>query len=209
MTTIYRRIQLRGGTASAWTTANPILSSRELGFETDTGWFKIGNGGHWNDNTVYYKPLPEGEDGPLVPPVELIGNGDWGLTIQNEDLDNPSIGLALDGSGGIYISNGDDPLTSGANLWIGDDLELLITGGGDGNVTMAGNLFYAVGAGRVPYYPTNDSEPSTTRGYSSSKIEDRIAEIFTEDGPVITDQSDGHTYRIISTAGILSTELVT
>lgn len=38
------RIQLRKGTAAAWTTANPILLSGELGFETDTFLYKIGDG---------------------------------------------------------------------------------------------------------------------------------------------------------------------
>lgn len=37
-------MQQRRGTASDWTTANPILASGEFGFETDTGKFKIGNG---------------------------------------------------------------------------------------------------------------------------------------------------------------------
>jgi hypothetical protein len=44
------RIQNRRGTASEWTTANPTLSSGEIGFETDTGKFKIGNGStEWDD----------------------------------------------------------------------------------------------------------------------------------------------------------------
>lgn len=38
------RIQFRRATASAWTSANPTLSAAELGYETDTGKFKIGNG---------------------------------------------------------------------------------------------------------------------------------------------------------------------
>lgn len=37
------KIQLRRDTASNWTSANPSLASGELGFETDTGKFKIGN----------------------------------------------------------------------------------------------------------------------------------------------------------------------
>ena len=37
-------IQLRAGTASAWTTANPILSADEPGYETDTQKLKIGDG---------------------------------------------------------------------------------------------------------------------------------------------------------------------
>jgi hypothetical protein len=43
------KIQLRRGTASEWTAANPTLSAGELGFETNTGKFKIGNGSSlWN-----------------------------------------------------------------------------------------------------------------------------------------------------------------
>jgi hypothetical protein len=38
------QIQLRNGTASAWTTANPTLAIGELGVETDTGKFKVGTG---------------------------------------------------------------------------------------------------------------------------------------------------------------------
>lgn len=37
-------IQLRRGTASQWTSANPTLMEGELGYETDTGLYKIGNG---------------------------------------------------------------------------------------------------------------------------------------------------------------------
>lgn len=38
------RIQFRRGTAAEWTAANPTLAAGELGFESDTGAFKIGNG---------------------------------------------------------------------------------------------------------------------------------------------------------------------
>lgn len=38
------RIQNRRGTAAQWTAGNPILAIGEVGFETDTGKFKIGNG---------------------------------------------------------------------------------------------------------------------------------------------------------------------
>lgn len=37
-------IQLRRGTAAEWTSANPTLMVGELGYETDTGFYKIGNG---------------------------------------------------------------------------------------------------------------------------------------------------------------------
>lgn len=38
------RMQQRRGTATQWTNANPILASGEIGWETDTNKFKIGNG---------------------------------------------------------------------------------------------------------------------------------------------------------------------
>ena len=38
------RIQLRRDTASNWTTADPVLGAGEIGVETDTDQFKIGDG---------------------------------------------------------------------------------------------------------------------------------------------------------------------
>jgi hypothetical protein len=39
-----QRIQVRRGTAAQWTTADPTLASGEIGYETDTAEFKIGDG---------------------------------------------------------------------------------------------------------------------------------------------------------------------
>lgn len=47
------RIQLRRDTAANWVANNPILLSGELGIETDTLKFKIGNGSRWNATTSY------------------------------------------------------------------------------------------------------------------------------------------------------------
>lgn len=38
------QIQLRRGTAAAWTSANPTLADGEIGVESDTDQFKIGDG---------------------------------------------------------------------------------------------------------------------------------------------------------------------
>jgi hypothetical protein len=46
------QIQTRNGTAAQWTSANPTLMAGEIGAETDTGRFKIGNGSTaWNSLT--------------------------------------------------------------------------------------------------------------------------------------------------------------
>ena len=43
------QIQFRRDTAAAWTAANPTLAAGELGLETDTSLYKIGNGSTaWN-----------------------------------------------------------------------------------------------------------------------------------------------------------------
>jgi hypothetical protein len=43
------RMQQRRGTASQWTSADPVLNAGEIGFESDTNKFKIGDGtNHWS-----------------------------------------------------------------------------------------------------------------------------------------------------------------
>lgn len=42
--TVQTRIQLRRDTASNWTSTNPVLAAGEIGVETNTGKFKIGDG---------------------------------------------------------------------------------------------------------------------------------------------------------------------
>lgn len=53
------RMQQRRGTSTQWTSANPILAAGEIGFETNTSKFKIGDGiNHWED-LVYYASAEE------------------------------------------------------------------------------------------------------------------------------------------------------
>jgi hypothetical protein len=50
------QIQLRNDTEAAWTAADPILAQGEMGLETDTRRFKIGDGtNNWSD--LDYAPL--------------------------------------------------------------------------------------------------------------------------------------------------------
>ena len=48
------RMQQRRGTAAQWTSANPTLAAGEIGYETDTGKFKIGNGSSLWSALNYY-----------------------------------------------------------------------------------------------------------------------------------------------------------
>jgi hypothetical protein len=58
-------IQLRRGTATEWSTANPTLAVAEMGIETDTNLFKIGDGATpWN--TLAYGGLNGTFDGNQI-----------------------------------------------------------------------------------------------------------------------------------------------
>jgi microcystin-dependent protein len=51
---IFNTIQQKRGTAAEWAAIDPVLSSGEHGYETDTGRMKIGNGlTHWNDLSYF------------------------------------------------------------------------------------------------------------------------------------------------------------
>lgn len=53
---VVTQIQIRRGTASQWVSTNPTLASGELGLETDTNKFKIGDGtSAWN-SLAYSNP---------------------------------------------------------------------------------------------------------------------------------------------------------
>ena len=66
----FYKIRPRAGTASQWTTANPILAERELGFEFPAGGIgtgeikaKMGDGvSHWNDLAYAILPMPTVEN---------------------------------------------------------------------------------------------------------------------------------------------------
>jgi hypothetical protein len=48
------RMQQRRGTAQQWTDANPRLAAGEIGFETDTGKFKVGDDVNFWDDLAYF-----------------------------------------------------------------------------------------------------------------------------------------------------------
>ena len=58
------QIQLRNDTAANWTAADPILAQGEMGLETDTRLFKIGDGiNNWADLEYGAVGLPTTIDG--------------------------------------------------------------------------------------------------------------------------------------------------
>ncbi len=60
-------MQVRRGTAAAWTAANPILLSGEIGYETDTGSWKVGDGATSWTSLTYASGRDGGIGGPWDP----------------------------------------------------------------------------------------------------------------------------------------------
>jgi hypothetical protein len=122
------QIQLRRGTASAWTSANPTLAIGEFAIETDTDQYKIGDGSTaWT--SLSYSSLPSGT-------VTTAG----GVTITGT-MTHGADGTGADvrwnsGTAGDYM------------LWDASEEQLVITGTSgatalnvaDGNVVIAGDL---------------------------------------------------------------------
>jgi len=53
------RLQQRRDTAANWTSNNPTLAAGEIGYETDTKYFKVGDGSTaWTSLAYAYVPLP-------------------------------------------------------------------------------------------------------------------------------------------------------
>jgi hypothetical protein len=84
-------IRFRRGTATQWSTANPVLSAGEMGLETDTRKFKFGNGSsQWN--SIAYASAGGGDAG--------------GFFVADTPPDGPNIG-------DIWYSTTDTGVTAG------------------------------------------------------------------------------------------------
>jgi hypothetical protein len=87
---VVTQVQVRRGTASEWTSANPTLASGEWGFETDTLKVKIGNG-----STAWTSLAYQGAGD-----VTLSGT----QTLTNKTLTDPKINLAFDAETASYTA---------------------------------------------------------------------------------------------------------
>lgn len=102
-------VQLKGGTAQAMSSANPLLAQREIAVESDTGKIKVGDGTHYWNDLPYVGGSASG--GNINWPasddnVYVIKNGAFvSSIIVNKPIEwSPSI----DDSDTIYLSLDDD-----------------------------------------------------------------------------------------------------
>lgn len=95
------RMQQRRGTSAQWISANPVLAAGEIGFETDTNQFKMGDGVNTWTNLAYFVD-EDSVSGSLGDYVELalLGVADGVATLDSNGY-VPSSQLDIDVSGEI------------------------------------------------------------------------------------------------------------
>jgi len=112
------RMQQRRGTAAQWTSANPILNAGEMGWESDTNKFKIGDGtNHWADLDYF---------------------------IDQSSTVNPAFGSSITFEGATANAfettlQVTDP-TADRTITLPDSTGTVVVADGSGNVTVSGNL---------------------------------------------------------------------
>lgn len=134
--TIKTKIVMRNDLAANWTSNNPILLSGELGIESDTGYFKIGDGATtWNDLPYankfeatpaaahYEVEAQEGED-DLAALARVVGS----TTLNKDDIGIVKRAIAGDAvSYTAYVYNGSawsamDGNYNASNVYFATDL---------------------------------------------------------------------------------------
>jgi hypothetical protein len=115
---VVTQIQVRRGTASQWTSANPTLASGEWGFESDTNKVKIGNGSTaWNSlgytgaGSVTSITAGTGLSGGTITTTGTIAidtattvDVSTAQTLTNKTLTDPKINLAFDAETASYTA---------------------------------------------------------------------------------------------------------
>jgi hypothetical protein len=123
------RLQVRRGSASTWTSTNPTLSAGEIGYETDTGLFKIGDGTTaWT--SLSYNAVRDLTAGSGISISN--SNGNYTISLSDPTIQVSDITDFVDG----VNDRVDDLLTAGSNIQLtytdnGDDsstLEIGVTG---------------------------------------------------------------------------------
>ncbi len=204
-------MQQRRGTAQQWTDADPILAAGEIGFETDTNQFKIGDGvNHWEDLS-YFKNLED-----------LGGNLDDYILLTQKGAAN---GVAtLDGTGNIPIAQLGNVIDGAPELLntlseiasaIDEDSSFgatIISGLSTKAPITSPNFF------GTPTAPNPDSSENSTRiattfwvksqGYAdASTLEDTANDLATAEANIVTLQGDLNTAE--GNIGTIQTDLGT
>jgi hypothetical protein len=191
------RIQLRRDTAANWASSNPVLRAGEVGIETDTLKFKIGNGSAaWNSITAYANVVPSDLNTTLGGYLEVTDIGDTvaGLNgSQNLLIPNDSIIFEGPTADSYELTlQATDP-TADRTIILPDRNGTVITTGDTGTVTnamLAGSIAndklsnssvtingYTINLGSSATYGTdNISEGTTNLYFTNERAQDAIGD---------------------------------
>jgi hypothetical protein len=99
-------IQIRGDVAADWTSTNPTLAEREMGLETDTGKYKIGDGATAWTSLVY-------SFGSYFAIADLIADHSWCGDVSSESVNEDAglFGLLYLNSAGYKMAKADADAT--------------------------------------------------------------------------------------------------
>lgn len=126
---VQTQFQFRRGTSSQWVTTNPLLANGELGYETDTGLIKIGNGSSlWN--ILNYQAA--------IPPIQTNAQTGTSYTTVLSDLGK---NVELNNTSSITLTV---PPSSSVNYPVGSQISLLQTN--VGQVTVTGGVGVTINA---------------------------------------------------------------
>jgi len=186
------RMQQRRGTAAQWTSANPILNAGEMGWESDTNKFKIGDGtNHWADLDYFI------DQSSTVNPA-------FGSSIVFEGTTANAFETTLQVT---------DP-TADRTITLPDATGTVLLADGSGNVTVSGNLTVSGTTTTVNSTEVNIVNAFTFEGTTADAYEttltvtdptaDRTITLPNASGTVITTGNLGDTGATSAELGYLS-----
>ena len=188
------RIQLRRGSATQWSNANPTLAQGELGIELDTGRIKIGDGvTAWN-SLRYERPI-ESVSATANTLVQRDADGNFSAgTITASIIGNASTASRLSSTRQIQLAQdvtGSGVFDGSANLTINTVLGLVSSlPHYDGTDTSSGTYTKVVvdAKGRI----SNASNPTTIQDYGlDGTVVGQSAQPYDNDLTSITNLADG------------------
>lgn len=122
---VVTQIQFRRGTAAQWTSTNPTLAAGEVGYETDTGYMKVGNGSTAWTSLAYQNALA---------PLSFNTQTGTSYTLALSDAGRQ---VELSNASAITLTV---PTNASIPLGIGTQIALLQTGAGQVTVQGAGGV---------------------------------------------------------------------
>lgn len=132
------QIQIRRGTAADWTSNDPVLLAGEIGYETDTGFWK------WGDGSTAWTALLYNAffGGPVTVNGLLTVNGDISLTGLVDGRDINGDGTTQDNhiaDSSIHFSEGSIDHTALQNIGVHThaDIDSFIVDAEDNNITVS------------------------------------------------------------------------